>query len=82
MSIGRADREILDAMLATGHPVSGLPDGYIVYDKDHPDGRIATRKTCKRKALRSANMTGPSAPPCHTDSRLGRPMSKCHPTNT
>ena len=42
MSIGNADREILDAMLATGHPVSGLPDGFIVYDKDHPYGRIAT----------------------------------------
>ncbi|POY12153.1 putative alpha/beta hydrolase, partial [Mycobacterium kansasii] len=42
MSLGMADQEILNAMLGTGHTVAGLPPGYIVYDHDHPNGRIAT----------------------------------------
>jgi hypothetical protein len=51
MSIGNADREILDAMLATGHPVSGLPEGFIVYHKDHPYGRIATPEDLQGRGM-------------------------------
>jgi hypothetical protein len=69
-------------MLATGHLVSGLPDGYIVYDKDHPHGRIATPEDLQAQGITVGRYDRASAPPCHTDSRLGRPMSKCHPTNT
>ncbi len=42
MDVGRADSEMLDAMLATGQSIPGLPQDYIVVDHDHPQGRIAT----------------------------------------
>ncbi|OBK15309.1 hypothetical protein [Mycobacterium asiaticum] len=36
MSIGRADREILNAVLASGHPVTNIPPQYLI------DGRIGS----------------------------------------
>ncbi|OBA59477.1 hypothetical protein A5647_17700 [Mycobacterium sp. 1100029.7] len=42
MDIGSADQEMLDAMLATKQPISGLPPEYVIYDQDHPNGRLAT----------------------------------------
>jgi hypothetical protein len=42
MDIGSADQEMLDAMLAVKQPISALPPEYLVYDHDHPNGRIAT----------------------------------------
>jgi len=42
MDIGSADQEMLDAMLGTKQAIPGLPPDYIVFDHDHPNGRIAT----------------------------------------
>jgi hypothetical protein len=63
MSIGAADHEILDAMLASGHPVNGLPDGFIIYDHDHPHGRIATFAEMQQKGVTAGqynNVIGPA----------------------
>jgi len=63
MSIGAADHEILDAMRASGHPVNGLPDGYIIYDHDHPHGRIATFAEMQQKGVTAGqynNVIGPA----------------------
>lgn len=42
MDIGNADQEMLDAMLAAKQPIAALPPDYLVYDPDHPNGRLAT----------------------------------------
>ncbi|MDM4138797.1 MULTISPECIES: hypothetical protein [Mycobacterium] len=42
MDIGSADQEMLDAMLGANQHISGLPPEYVVYDGDHPYGRLAT----------------------------------------
>lgn len=47
MSVNTADREIIDAMLATQHP-TGLPPQYIAHDATHPNGRLATWEEVKR----------------------------------
>lgn len=51
MSLGMANREILDAMLAAGHPISGLPPDYLIYDNNHPNGRIATLAEMQPKGI-------------------------------
>ncbi|WP_231633817.1 MULTISPECIES: hypothetical protein [unclassified Mycobacterium] len=42
MDIGNADEHMLDALLGANQHISGLPPEYVVYDHDHPNGRIAT----------------------------------------
>ncbi|WP_258174294.1 hypothetical protein [Mycobacterium persicum] len=60
MSLGMADQEILNAMLGTGHTVAGLPPGYIVYDHDHPNGRIATPEELGVTAGQYNSVIGPA----------------------
>ncbi len=63
MSLGMADQEILNAMLGTGHTVTGLPPGYIVYDDDHPNGRIATLEELEPQGVtpgQYSNVIGPA----------------------
>lgn len=60
MSLGMADQEILNAMLGTGHTVTGLPPGYIVYDPDHPNGRIATPEELGVPAGEYNSVIGPA----------------------
>lgn len=63
MSLGMADHEILDSILATGHPIVGLPPDYIIYDNDHPNGRIATLDELQPKGVTAGeynNVIGPA----------------------
>nr|WP_231991399.1 hypothetical protein [Mycobacterium ulcerans] len=63
MSLGMADQEILNAMPGTGHTVTGLPPGYIVYDDDHPNGRIATLEELEPQGVtpgQYSNVIGPA----------------------
>lgn len=48
MDIGVADQGMANAMLAAGHNVQ-LPDGYVVYDDQHPHGRLATLDEARAK---------------------------------
>lgn len=48
MDIGFADQGMANAMLAAGHNVP-LPDGYVVYDDQHPHGRLATLDEARAK---------------------------------
>lgn len=42
MDIGRADHEMLNAMLSAKQPIPNLPPDWIAYDHDHPNGRLKT----------------------------------------
>lgn len=42
MDIGRADQEMVNAMLSAKQPIPNLPSDWIAYDQDHPYGRIKT----------------------------------------
>jgi hypothetical protein len=82
MSIGRADREILDAMLATGHPVQRAARGFHRLRQRPSTRPDRYAEYLQAQGITIGQSTGPLAPPCHTYSRRGRPTSKCHPTNT
>jgi hypothetical protein len=48
MDIGVADQGMTNAMLQAGHNVT-LPEGYVVYDDQHPHGRLATLDEVRTK---------------------------------
>lgn len=48
MDIGIADQGMTNALLGAGHNVT-LPEGYVVYDDQHPHGRLATLDEVRAK---------------------------------